>query len=229
MSELMPLMSSWIVAWAVAPGALAIGWLSSARTPRAEPLAEPEPEFELGRTKLAAERVEVAVAVQTVLRRLDAQRARLLARVRVAVRDDLLVHADPRALRQALDTMVRVGLNLSPAADLLISARRHGRRIEISVLADGPPDSETALRAALRDVEAIVALHGGSIEVDPRLDGAVLRMRLPEYIASPAPARPSGDTARGTALIVDAAPVNAAPAKATPRPVCATVEEGVLR
>ena len=227
MSELMPLMSPWIVAWAVAPGALAIGWLSGARTPRAEPLAEPEAEFELGRTKLAAERVEVAMAVQTVLRRLDAQRARLLARVRVAVRDDLLVRADPRALRQALDTMVRVGLNLSPAADLLISARRHGRRIEISVLADGPPESEAALQAALRDVEAIVALHGGSIEVDPRLDGAVLRMRLPEYVPPPALARSSDDTAHSTARNVDDA--GAAPAKAMPRRLSATVGEGVSR
>jgi hypothetical protein len=146
---------------------------------------DPEEAFELGRTAFAAEPVDVEAALHVVFQDVARDVARHRSRIRVAASPDLLVHADRRALRHALTEMVRISLRLSPCAAVLVTARRHGGRIEVSCLADGPPETGMDLRAALRGAETVFALHGATMEIDPRLDGAVMRVRLPEYVERP--------------------------------------------
>jgi len=190
MAELMPWISPLLAAWAVTAGAIGVNraeaWRAR-REDRAPSGPPPEETFELGRTAFAAEPVDVEAALLVVFQDVARDIVRHRSRIRVAAAADLLVRADRRALRQALSEMVRVSVRLSPCAAVLVTARRHGGRIEISFLADGAGDGEAEMRAALRTAEAILALHGATMEVDPRLDGAVMRVRLPEF-AERAPA-----------------------------------------
>jgi len=181
MAELIPWISPLLAAWAVAAGAIGVNRAGAGRA-RAQPEADPEETFELGRTAFATEPVDVEAALQVVFQDVARDAAHHRSRIRVAASPDLLVRADRRALRHALTVLVRMSLRLSPCAAVLVTARRHGGRIEVSCLADGPPETGMDLRAALRGAETVFALHGATMEVDPRLDGAVMRVRLPEYV-----------------------------------------------
>lgn len=218
MAELIPWISPLLAAWAVTAGAIGVNRVDAWRTrrmDRAHSGADPEEAFELGRTAFAAEPVDVEAALHVVFQDVARDVARHRSRIRVAASPDLLVRADRRALRHALAEMVRMSLRLSPCAAVLVTARRHGGRIEVSCLADGPPEAGMDLRAALRGAEAVFALHGATMEVDPRLDGAVMRVRLPEYIErAPTP----------TASAAAAAPEPTKAATPACRPVGQTVE-----
>lgn len=185
MSELLPWMSPLLAAWCLTACLAGMRWFS-ARSPRGHGRSSPEPVpddgFELGRTPAAAEPLDIKTVLGTVLRHLERDAARLLTQVRLSAREDLLVHADGRALGAALRLLIRNALELSPCAAVLVTARRHGGRIEVSVLADGCAESEAALRASLREAESTFALLGGTLEVDARPDGAVMRVRLPEFV-----------------------------------------------
>ena len=192
MAELIPWISPLLAAWAVTAGAIGVNRVEAWRTRREDRAPygpDPAEAFELGRTAFAAEPVDVEAALHVVFQDLARDISRHRSRIRVAASPDLLVRADRRALRQALTELVRVSLRLSPCAAVLVTARRHGGRIEISFLADGPGDSEAGMRAGLRTAESILALHGATMEIDPRLDGAVMRVRPPELVErAPAPA-----------------------------------------
>ncbi len=185
MAELMPWISPLLAAWAVTAGAIGVNRIEAWRTRREDRASsgpEPEDAFELGRTAFAAEPVDMEAALHVVFQDLAQEVARHRSRIRVAAAPELLVRADRRALRRALTEMVRVSVHLSPCAAVLVTARRHGGRIEVSCLADGPAESDFDLRAALRPAEAVFALHGATMEIDPRPDGAVMRVRLPEFV-----------------------------------------------
>ena len=209
MAELIPWLSPLPALWAMtAAAAIGIGRTGAVRARRAADLAPPAAtdgelpaageSFELGRTAIAAEAVDTAAALHDAVRGLARDAGRLRAQVRVALGDDLMVHVDRRALHRALTDIIRTALRLSPGAAILLTARRHGGRIEIACLADGPAESEAGLRVALRDAAAIFALHGASMEIDPRPDGAVVRVRLPEFLerpCQPAAGQPAGEAA----------------------------------
>jgi hypothetical protein len=195
MAELIPWISPLLAAWAVTAGAIGVNRVEAWRIHRGErasagpePLAsesagpEREESFELGRGAFAAEPVNVEAALHVVFQGLARDVARHRSRIRVAASEDLFVHADRLALRKALTDMIRMSLRLSPCAAVLVTARRHGGRVEISCLADGPAESEVELRSALRAAETVFALHGATMEIDPRPDGAVMRVRLPEFV-----------------------------------------------
>lgn len=186
MSGLLPWITPLLAAWCVTAGVIGLKWLGM-RHPQGRPETRREPVAdggsELARTRTSAEPLDVETVLGTVLRQLEGDAARLLSRFRLAACENLLVHADRRALGSALKDVVRSALERSPCAAVLVTARRHGGRIEISVVGDGPPESEATLRPALREAEAIFALVGGTIEVDPRPEGAVMRVRLPEFVA----------------------------------------------
>ncbi len=212
MTELIPWISPLLAAWAVTAGAIGVNRVEAWRTRREDRAPSgptPEQAFELGRTPFAAEPVDVEAALHVVFQDVARDAARHRSRIRVAASADLLVRADRRALRQALTDMVRMSLRLSPCAAILVTARRHGGRIEISCLADGPGESEAEMRSALRSALSIFALHGATMEIDPRLDGAVMRVRLPEFVErAPTPAAAPAPNAV-SAPAVEAPKVNA--------------------
>jgi hypothetical protein len=210
MAELIPWISPLLAAWAVTAGAIGVNRVDAwraRREDRAQPEADPAEAFELGRTAFAAEPVDVEAALHVVFRDVARDVVRHRSRIRVAASPELLVRADRRALRHALTEMVRLSLRLSPCAAVLVTARRHGGRIEVSCLADGPPETGMDLRAVLRGAEAVFALHGATMEIDPRLDGAVMRVRLPEYIERPATPTSAAPPATAAEPTKAAAPV----------------------
>ncbi len=176
-------MSPWIAGWAIAPCIAAAGWLGSLRRLRPAAKQEQEAAFELGRTPISAEALDLGAILDVVLRRADRDRARLLASVQVAVPDDLQVYADRRALHHALSVLIRTALDGSPASTILVTAREHAKRVVVSVVAEGRLRNGASLRAELRDVETIAAMHGGSTELEAQEHGTVIRLRLPEVVA----------------------------------------------
>lgn len=179
MAELGPWMSP-LLAGGVAAGVLAGIALRMSSARRGDLTQQHTEEvFDLRRAPLAAESVDVETMLGSVFEALRAEAQRRLTTIRVATPEGLLVRVDPAAFRHALGMLVRAAIDLSPCAAVLVTARPHGGRVEISVLADGPAEGEELLRTRLRDAETIVALHGGTVEIDLRPDGAVLRVRLP--------------------------------------------------
>src|SRR5689334_9440214 len=133
MAELIPWISPLLAAWAVTAGAIGVNRADAWRA-RAQPEADPEEGFELGRSAFAAEPIDIAAALDAVFQDVARDSARHRSRIRVAVAPDLLVRADRRALRHGLAELVRMSLRLSPCAAVLVTARRHGGRIEVSCL-----------------------------------------------------------------------------------------------
>ena len=72
---------------------------------------------------------------------------------------------------------------------MLLGAGRHGGRVQVSVLDDGLPTDRAVQEAELRDAARLVALHGGTLEVNVRANaGTTVVIRLPEPAAAPASA-----------------------------------------
>ena len=132
------------------------------------------------------------------LRHVDGLAARNRVRLQIAVQPDLAVRADPRGLRQALIGLLENAIRHAPGGKIMLSGMRHGGRIQIAVLDDGQGPDRLAQEASLRSVERIVALHGGTLQVECRPgQGTLVLLRLPEPLSAPA----------------NSAPANSAPAK----------------
>jgi hypothetical protein len=74
---------------------------------------------------------------------------------------------------------------------VLVGAGRHGGRVRISVLDDGTSGDRPVQEAQLREAARLVALQGGTLEVNVRKEaGTTVEIRLPEPAAVPASAGP---------------------------------------
>jgi signal transduction histidine kinase len=124
--------------------------------------------------------LDVASEIRTVLSRLE-QRARAHhVRLKIAVQPGLVTRAEVGIFRQALSDLIEHALQRSPGGEVLVTAGRHGGRVQVGVSDAGvtdPPPGEGALRATSQ----LLALHGGTLELDPHPgEGLTAIMRLPE-------------------------------------------------
>ena len=126
-------------------------------------MAAPAPSFGLGRTPLQVEAIAVHAALSEALEEVDGLAAAHLARLVVAADEELTVRADPLALRVVLADMIGGAITRSPCGAVLVSARSHGGRIEISVMGEGgiTADAAGGLSSSSQD---ILALHGATLE-----------------------------------------------------------------
>jgi signal transduction histidine kinase len=148
--------------------------------------------------RLAAERLdperELVLAVQDV----TSLAADGSVRLETAIQPGLAVWADKAALRQMLAAPLRAAVARSPGGRVLLGAGRHGGRVQVSVLDDGLPTDRGLQEAELREAARLVALHGGTLEVNVRANaGTTVVIRLPEPAAAPAGA-PVPASAQGT-------------------------------
>lgn len=159
------------------------------------------PRFELGRTPFAGDMLDVANEVRTALARLAPVAARAFVQLEMAVQPELAVRADPRALGQALNDLIGNAIAHTPCGHVLVGAMRYSGRVQISVTDDGAGPPEATQEATLRDAERLIALQGGTIQIEShtRQGGSTVLLRLPEPLS------------HGRAAIQDANPATTEP------------------
>ena len=155
-----------------------------------------------------ATRLDVEAEALGALRQVDALAARNRVQLQIAVQPFLAVHADPGGFRWALIEVLENAIDHAPCGKVMLGATRHGGRVQIAVLDDGQTPDRLVQEAALRPVERIVALHGGTVQIEVRPgQGTLVILRLPEPSAARAEAAP------GAELQAAAEPDSAAPAQ----------------
>jgi signal transduction histidine kinase len=146
-----------------------------------EPMPVARPAFDLGRMPFVGGVLDVAAEVRDVLAQLAAEAARHLVRLEFAVQPELSVHADRLALRAVLSELVGNAVEHAPGGRVLVSAVRLGGRVQIAVIDDGAGPEAALQEAALREVAQVVALQGGTIDVEVHPgEGTTVLVRLPE-------------------------------------------------
>ncbi len=147
--------------------------------------------------------LDIEVEAREALRQVDGLAARNRVRLQIAIRPGLEVRADPHGMRRALIELLENAIGHSPCGKVLLGGTVHGGRVQIAVLDDGQGPDRLAQEAALRTAERIVALHGGTLQVETRPgQGTLVVMRLPAPAVASASAGDAG------------APPGAAPAQA---------------
>ncbi len=131
--------------------------------------------------------LDVEFEAREALRQVDGLAAGNRVRLQIAIQPDLEVRADPHGFRRALIEMLENAIGHSPCGKVLVGGTVHGGRVQIAVLDDGQGPDRLAQEAALRTAERIVALHGGTLQVEPRPgQGTLVVMRLPAPAAASA-------------------------------------------
>lgn len=116
-------------------------------------------------------------------------------RLETAIQPNLKIWADKAALREMLGGPMRAAVARSAGGRVLVGAGRRGGRIQISVLDDGPPLDRAMQETELREAARLIALHGGTLEVNVCANaGTTVVIRLPEPATAPAGA-PAADGA----------------------------------
>ena len=144
------------------------------------PPSEPTP------LRLAAERLDAEPELVSAVQDIADLAAERLVRLEAAIQPGLTLWADKAALRLMLAAPLRAAVARSPGGRVLLGAGRHGGRVQVSVLDDGLPADRAVQEAELRDAARLVALHGGTLEVNVRANaGTTVVIRLPEPAAAP--------------------------------------------
>jgi anti-sigma regulatory factor (Ser/Thr protein kinase) len=176
-----------------------------------EPALRASPPFDLVRMPFASAALDIATEARDVLARMATEAAGCLVQLEVAVQPGLAVHADRFALRAVLSQLVGNAIRHAAGGRVLLSASRLGGRVQIAVIDDGVGPDAVAQEAALREVVQLVALQGGTIEVEAqRGEGTTVLVRLPESdAAGRAPSeipkqRPAARTTAAPQIVLEA-------------------------
>lgn len=174
----------------------AVGWQRRARlTPSRSRPADPGPRTQpgtthsgtthLGTAHLGTAQIDVAAEVRAVLGRFDSRASRQFANFDTAMQPGLTARADPATFRQVLAELIGAAVRRAPCGQVLVVAGRQGDRVQISVSDDGMVLGRNATESALREVAALTALQGGTLDIDVRPgEGTTILMRLPDRTAT---------------------------------------------
>lgn len=109
--------------------------------------------------------LDVEQEVRAALTEAAASPAGRRTRFEFAVRQDLATRTDARRFRSALAAMVAHAATQAPVGRVLVTATRHGGRIQVTVGDDGPGADRAVQAASLREVESLIAMQGGTLEI----------------------------------------------------------------
>jgi len=139
--------------------------------------------------RLEAERLDGERELVSVVQDIASLAAERLVRLEAAIQPDLAIWADRAALRQMLAAPLRAAVARSPGGRVLLGDGRHGGRVQVSVVDDGPPTDRAVQEADLREAARLAALHGGTLEVNVGASvSTTVVIRLPEPAGVPASA-----------------------------------------
>ncbi len=142
-----------------------------------------------GMAEFASSVLEVESEIRSALREFEAHCARRPLRLEIGLEPGLQLRADRRALRSALRSLIDHGLSQANSR-LLVSASRHGGRVQICVTDDGAGTDRALQQSRLRDAERMIALQGGTIEVRTRSGaGTTVVLRMAEPVIGSAACR----------------------------------------
>ncbi|HET6182714.1 MAG TPA: hypothetical protein VFA03_03860 [Acetobacteraceae bacterium] len=127
----------------------------------------------------------------------------------MAVEPGLMLRWDRDALGTALHLILQDALGRAAGRRVLVTASRHGGRVQIVVSDDGDVRARDVQEAMLREPQQILALMGGTIDVDPQPGrGTRIALRLPDTGATartqPLPAAVAGEPAGQSVAAVPA-------------------------
>ncbi len=128
----------------------------------------------------------MALAVEqearSVLQELSPAAREGLVRLEIAVQSGLEVRADPRVYRDVLAGLLRHAIAQAPGGRVLLTAARHGGRVQVAVVDDGAGSDPRAQQSSLRDSERLIALQGGTLEINSRPgEGTTVVARWPDF------------------------------------------------
>ncbi|HEY6433139.1 MAG TPA: hypothetical protein VIZ17_14255 [Acetobacteraceae bacterium] len=104
-------------------------------------------------------------------------------RFEFAVRQDLAMRTDAHRFRKALAAMIAHAAEQAPMGRVLVTATRHGGRIQVTVGDDGPGANHAIQAAALREVEGLIAMQGATLEIIAQPgEGTRLVARWPDSV-----------------------------------------------
>lgn len=136
--------------------------------------------------------LDVEREVRAALTEAAASANRCRTRFEFAVRPDLTIRTDAQRFRTALAAMVAHAAAQAPTGRVLVTATRHGGRIQVTVGDDGSGADRAVQAAALREVESLIAMQGGTLEIIPQPgEGTRLVARWPDALREPASATES--------------------------------------
>jgi hypothetical protein len=108
--------------------------------------------------------VPLAHLVRDVLFRLDADAARQLVRLQMAVVEDLMVGGDRQLLEELLVPLTLQAIETTPCGSVLITACRRGEAIAITIADDGIAMPLVCNAEAMAAAQETLGLLGGRLE-----------------------------------------------------------------
>lgn len=129
---------------------------------------------------MQADAVTVAAILREVLHRVEADRASGFERITFALADSLRIALDAPALGRILGALIGAARQIGPSAPILLSGRREDGNVVLSAVIAGPSGVAAFLGEAIRRAGTLAVLAGGSLAIERRADGSILRLHLPE-------------------------------------------------
>ena len=164
--------------------------------------------FELGRTPFSSQLVDVAEQVRTLLASALPIAARRGIHLKFAVQPGLEVRTDPRVFQTVLGDLLTHAVGQAPCGSVLVGARRHGGRVQVTVCDDGAGQKVAVQEAALRDTAQLLAMQGATLQIDARPgQGTTIAVRLPDAVDQ-APPTPDTRPAQADAVAPWRAPAD---------------------
>ncbi len=108
---------------------------------------------------------DVEPEIRSVLRHVAAAGRPPGVRLQFAVEPELMLRADRAAFRHVLEALLRQAGSQALVARVLVTAARHGDRVEVSVSDDGLGADRWARLDALHPIEHLLARQGGTLEI----------------------------------------------------------------
>lgn len=207
-------MDALLAAIAVAFGLIGVAAWRNLRLWRAAPAAPEVASEAAAPVRLGNGLLAVAPAASAALARVRPEARQRLVRLEMAVSDDVLVRLDAEAFDRILATLLLTAIRAAPAGRVLLTARRHGARVEVAVAGDGGAANRDSLTADLRPADELLALHGGTLEVqcipdagaifvarllEPQGTGAMRLPPVPQHAPAPPVAAPPPRVTQGIA------------------------------
>lgn len=161
------------------------------------PCGAATPRFERAAPPFIPEPVDLSLELPALLKSAVPLTIARGCRLEHAVVPGLVLHTDPRVLREAMADILAHAVRLG-GARMLVAAHRIAGEAVIKVCVDDATPEAARQEYRLRDAAQVLALQGGTLKVDVRpRQGTVIVIRMPDVAAFPVTMPSSREIAPG--------------------------------